>query len=1030
MGGPRRGAITGAAAGCGDVGGAAPLRLVAARARQRPGRLLLPGLGIALAAAFVIGVAAEGAIAGDQSARAVLAGLSPLERSVRVTWQGVLTPPVARQAGALLRGLGLDTQTEVLLLNPVRLGGVVVRPAAIAPLDRWLPASIARRLGPCRTELCPMVLAGGGRVPASLAAIGVRIRVADSAPLGSAVPLAFSPVTDAAQPVLVTGDVAGLQALAGLSGVYRTYNWVAELPVALHSWQLSSIETRLLQSQARLSAQGSGFALSAPFSGLAQARAQAGAAPERLLLAGGGAITALVLFIVLAGADLRGDQLAELERLYFAGARTSQAALFVTAESGLLCGYALAAGACLGVLAAALLAGASGDPVAGVLSHSVLTPIGALALVAGWLAATILLAAAVVARGARVIDALAIAACSALAIGLIVNPGGDDALAVLLAPLCCLAAGVVIFRAAAVLLRGGERLARRGPVLARLALVELARAPTLPSLAIAFIAVSIGLGGFALAYRATLLRSVSDQAANQVPLDAIVAPGEDFNTPLQLAPLARWRALAGGAVLPVRRTDANYLSGANTVTVPALGIPASGLALVHGWRTSDGSAPLATLAGRLRAQGPVRSSGPTLPGAARSLSLRAESAALDVSITADLRAPQGMIRRLSLGTAAGRPGWLQARLPRGRWKLEAFELDEPTGLGITNGHQNGENPAPATQAQTRVMLGPMRALGAPGRPLRTFELGDWWAVGAATPVWGQERGSAAVVTFLASGMPGVVRPLQPSDTRPVPVLADPETAAASGPGHGLSLTVDGLPVVAKVVGTLRRFPTLPGDASGFVIADEATLSGALDAQLPGQGRPDELWISTAHLSALRAALRRGPFTQLSPSLRTDVAAQLRSQPVATGVLGTSLAAAAVSAGLSVLGLLTALLGGARDERIERDLEAQGVGPRALRAEVRMRMLIASGLGVSVGLAIAVLLTGLAVETVRAAGASANPQPPVVTVIPWLALALWGIAAIAVLALAAQLATRTARRSAPAGGARAAALSTLSESVTR
>ncbi|HEX6932072.1 MAG TPA: hypothetical protein VF162_08015, partial [Streptosporangiaceae bacterium] len=138
----------------------APLLLAAARARRRPARWLLPMLGIALAAAFGAGVAAESQIAGDESARLVLDRASPLATEVRVTWQGAVTPGVADQARALLRELGLGSQTEVVLMNPVRLGGVVVRPAAIAPLGQWLPGTALGRLGPCRPERCPMLLAG------------------------------------------------------------------------------------------------------------------------------------------------------------------------------------------------------------------------------------------------------------------------------------------------------------------------------------------------------------------------------------------------------------------------------------------------------------------------------------------------------------------------------------------------------------------------------------------------------------------------------------------------------------------------------------------------------------------------------------------------------------------------------------------------------------------------------------------------------------------------------------------------------
>ena len=722
--------------------------LAAARGRRRPARWLLPVLGIALAAAFAAGVAAQSQVAGDQSARSVLDGTSRLGSEVRVTWQGAVSPGVANQARALLRGLGLGSQTEVVLMNPVRLGGVVVRPAAIAPLDRWLPGIPPGRLGPCRAERCPMLLAGPGpapSVPSTLAAIGVRIQVVGSAPLRSAVPLGFVPSSagvTGSMPVLVTWDVAGLESLPGLSGVYRAHSWLAPLTTTgLRGWQLGGAEDRLARAQARLLLNGSQFSLSAPFTALDEARAQASAAPQRLLLAGGGAVAALALFIVLAGGGLRRDQQAELERLRHAGARTGHCVMFVAVEAGWLCAVALSVGAAAGAGAAALLASGEGEPAGAILMHSLITPAGVIALAAGWLAATVLLGALVLVRSARLTDVLAVAAASALVAALAEGPGSDHALALLLAPLCCAAVGVLTFRAAGVVLRGAERVARGGPVLARLAFVNLARSPGVQALAIAFIAVATGLGGFALAYRSTLVRSAADQAADRVPLDALVSPGPDFSTPLEVAPLQRWQALAASAnpasanqasaVLPVRRTDANYASGGGTVTVPALGVPAAGLTLIRGWRESDGSAPLAALARRLEPAGPVRVPGPLLPAGARWLSLRASSPGIAVDVTADLRAPQGAIRQVAFGTAGAGGGFLRAAVPPGRWELEALELDEPTGLAITNGHQNGENPAAATQSRTRVALGPLLALQAGGRSLLRVPLGAWRGVGAA-----------------------------------------------------------------------------------------------------------------------------------------------------------------------------------------------------------------------------------------------------------------------------------------------------------
>jgi hypothetical protein len=968
---------------------------------------VLPALGIALAAAFAAGVAAEAQIAGDQSARSVLDGASALDSQVRVTWPGPLSPGVTNQAQNLLRGLGLGSPTEALLMNQVRLGGVVVHPAAIAPLGRWLSGPSPGRLGPCRPQRCPMLLVGGGpppTVPSALTEAGVSIEVVGSVPLRSAVPLGFAPQSAGAGPVLVTWDVAGLAALPGLSSLYRTYSWFAPIAVArLRWWQLADVADRLARSQARLLVSGSQFSFSGPFDTLDEARTQASAAPQRLLLAGGGAITALAMFIVLAGGGLRRDQQAELGRLRNAGARSCHCLLFVVAESGWLCAAALGVGAAAGIGAAALLACSAGEPAGAILAHSVITAAGFTTLGTGWLAATVLLAALALVRSPRLTDMLAVAAASALAAALAAGTGSDQGLALALAPLCCAAAGVLTFRLAGAGLRGAERVARGGPVLPRLALVDLARSPGVPALAIAFIAVATGLGGFALSYRSTLIRSAADQAANSVPLDVLVGPAPDFTTPLELAPLQRWQALASGTVLPVRRTYAAYTADGMTVPVAALGISATGLAAIHGWRDSDGSAPLATLAQRLGPAGPVRTAGPTLPAGTRWLSLPASAHGFAVEVTADLRDPQGAIRQVTFGTADAGGAVLRAAVPPGRWELEALELDEPTGLAVTNGHQNGENPAAATQSSSHVALGPLVVLPARG-PSVTISLGRWRGVGAAA-TGPTTSGAVVLVGFADAGTPGVVRPAQPTDTTPVPVLTDPAMAASAGPDGRIALTVDGRPVTGRVVGVLRRFPTIDPSSAGFVIADEATLAAALDAQLPGQGRPDELWISTSHLDRVRSALDSGTLAQLSSSFRADAEQQLLAAPVARGVLGTLIAATGLSVVLAVVGLLTALLGGARDERAESDLLEQGVGPRGLRAELRVRLVLASVLGVVAGLAIAVLLTRLAVASVRAAGTVADPRPPVVTEVPWAALAAWGAGVFAALAIAGWLATR-------------------------
>jgi hypothetical protein len=339
---------------------------------------------------------------------------------------------------------------------------------------------------------------------------------------------------------------------------------------------------------------------------------------------------------------------------------------------------------------------------------------------------------------------------------------------------------------------------------------------------------------------------------------------------------------------------------------------------------------------------------------------------------------------------------LRARAPAG--ELLGLELRIPAGVELLAGHQSAESPAAGQRTDAAVALGPLRSGG------RAIGLGGWVARGGA------QRIADGVVRFSSGGEAGLVRPPQPADARVVPVLADRTTAASTARGGGLPLTVEGVRVRARVVGTLRRFPTLSAQFGGFVVADEATLAAALDAEIPGRGVADELWIDAPKGGdRLRTALRRGDLAALRASSRAGLERRARQDPVARGVLGALLAAAAVAALLAAVGMLVALLGAGRDRQTERDLAALGLGPRALRADLRLRALAVAVAGVAAGLALAAGLTRLAVGAVRAGAGLSAPRPPLVTVVPWDALLLWALVVLAALAASAWLAS--ARRTA-------------------
>ncbi len=410
------------------------------------------------------------------------------------------------------------------MFGPIRLGGRLVRLAAVAPLARW--STGAPRLGACGTRDCPMLLAGG-RVPSStLTAAGIRISVRGTVQLRTAVPLGLPP-SGSGPALLVTGDVAGLERLPALSAQFRVHSWASALPVGrIDSWDIPPLERRLQRAQVTLTGAGSAFSLSGPFATLDAARARADAAPKRMLLVGGGALAALAVFVVLAGGAMRREHRAELTRLRLAGARTWQASALTLLEAGWVAGVALLAGVALAVAACWILAVSAGLPKA-VLDHALLTTLCAVGIPVAWLLGTAALAA-VAGSPSRLLvavgDLLGLAGLACIAVALALGTG-HSALALLLAPLVCLAGGVLLLRGATVILRLGGRYGRAAPPLVRVASLGLARGPGLSSLSIAFTAISIGIGGFALCFRATLERNVSDQAADRVPLDATVAPG-------------------------------------------------------------------------------------------------------------------------------------------------------------------------------------------------------------------------------------------------------------------------------------------------------------------------------------------------------------------------------------------------------------------------------------------------------------------------------------------------------------------------
>ena len=247
------------------------------------------------------------------------------------------------------------------------------------------------------------------------------------------------------------------------------------------------------------------------------------------------------------------------------------------------------------------------------------------------------------------------------------------------------------------------------------------------------------------------------------------------------------------------------------------------------------------------------------------------------------------------------------------------------------------------------------------------------------------------------------------------MLATPRLAAAADARGVLPLQIAGERLSVRVVGTVRRFPGVDGQA---VVGDADALAAAVNLARPGAARVNEVWLrlrDPARAADVDRALAAKPFNVLAIESRRALEADARRDPIAHGTLLALAVAALVALGLALAGILLTVLGDLRDERGELfDLEAQGASPSLLRRIVRLRALTvaAAGLvaGALTGVALAAVVTDLVGLTARATAA----EPPLVLEVD--VLVVLGAAALYVLAAAALVLLATRRAfSAPAPG---------------
>ena len=540
----------------------------------------------------------------------------------------------------------------------------------------------------------------------------------------------------------------------------------------------------------------------------------------------------------------------------------------------------------------------------------------------------------------RPLDVAALGALAAVGLGLArgglsagAASGGNATLLLLLPGLICFVAAVAAGRLLGPVMRRSERLARNGPLPARLALLALARAPSRTVATAAFLLVSLGLALFAAGYRSTLEQGARDEAAYVVPLDFTLSEGSRLVLPLDAAPPAAYARLAPGThVYPViRRTASVPGSGAAVLSPTVLGLSATALARLH-WRSDFSSVSPGDAGAPPRRRRAC--------AAARRCRSRPERRACRCP-SESVASPSGSTSRprtLSIASCCFR--WARRGQARGS-SAQRF----PPGCGRSSGSRSRSPTPRRTSCSIARRKGSWRrrpparsrsARSRPGAQVLTAWHG-WLALGGAA------LAGRTVSYSFTSDLTMLLRLPQATDSRPLRVIVSPAIAQGAGTGRlahaGVSAGAgagadrrrrDAVPRRAGVrrrVRDRRREPSRHRPRRESARHRNAGRVVAVGSRRRGVARRERA--AQAAVRGSRSRVARATSSARSPAIRSPAG---RRSPSASP--RSSRCCSPRSA------FWLALVNELNDERGELfDLEAQGVAPAVLRMQFRLRAIV-------------------------------------------------------------------------------------------
>ncbi|MCU1388772.1 MAG: hypothetical protein JWL72_2110 [Ilumatobacteraceae bacterium] len=999
-----------------------------ARARDRPLRGLVTGLGIAIAIGSLFTTAASPLIAGDATLRRSLEAVPAASRSIAVA-VAVNEQPIdkLRAIDARVRanleapGLGHprgQVEYRALAANDgtvYRLIGVEHLADIVTLIDGRLPTT-------CTPTHCEVLIIGSDTAVTPQPELGIDIVGRAVLDDQSIVAGQFRP--DASEVVLLGDGVEAVGALKALELFGRSEGWIA--PIDPASVRVADIGALLAAATRTANSFGESSAtVTLPSKALLDARSRAATARRRVALAAAQAAVLVVGFTLLAAASMRRRHLAARDLLRQRGASRGALNVFTVCEAAWPVVIGTVIGIPLGLGVTAWLATSwnlsARDTVFSVAHTSLpVVLIGAVLV----LIATAVVMANPPSERRRTrrrwwqplpIDALGIGALAMTALS--ITRGADtsetlisegDPLIAALPLLATLIVAWVAIRAVPSIVAGCARLLGRRAPLARTALGEVARRPAVPLLTAGFLAATTTLGLFSLGYRSTLAAGAHDQASFAVPLDVTLTEGSALVRPSALQPATGWSALAAGTTSTevVRRGVSVLGQDVSSDTVTVVGIDPATIDRLAGWRGDFGPSR-ATLTAAIQSKNPAAAPGGTIPDDATQLVIHGSGDFLVTNVQIVVERRDGTWHQLGAKYVASAPDQLVADLDPSDagGTVLGFSIGQAGYSSDRVQHHDGEGATSASDFTASLHFDGIDA-GTPNS--------------AVAMPWTGLASDGAVVTATDAGVnldlrlrgtTALILPPTPPQLGQISAIVDPQTAAEAE--NGL-VTVD-VPgesrLTLRVAAVAQRFP---GTAERFAVVNRVDIGRAFDQLDPGFGTPNEVWLSAApgHEAALAAALHKAPFDQLVVSRRAAIDAQLRSNPLARFTLGLFAVAGLIAALLAIAAIYLATMSDAAEQApLHRALAAEGVPARSLSRMVRSSgSAIALG-AIAIGTVGALLLLRVVTRVIAVTATSTVPVPPLLASVPALNLVVAVVAITVPCLLGTALAARSARRAA-------------------